>query len=111
MGGNGARSSAGYLIEMDEGFLHPREIAGRDIDIANEFVDVFRDWRSLPAGMLGRVERIWAIGKKILEKNVGTNTLQTIESSPYQQYRARSHCQKSCRALETSNCVFQEDPG
>ena len=43
MGGKGARSSAESLIESHEGFLHSREVAGCDVNIADEFIDVFGD--------------------------------------------------------------------
>ena len=43
MGGKGAGSSAECLIETDEGFLQPCEVTGCNVDIAEEFVDVFGD--------------------------------------------------------------------
>ena len=58
MGGKGARSSAGCLIETDEGFLHPRGVTGCDVDIADEFVDVFGDNLKLD----GYVGEAFAVG-------------------------------------------------
>lgn len=43
MGGMGAQSHAGCLIETDECFLHPCEVTGCDVDIAHELIDVFGD--------------------------------------------------------------------
>ena len=53
-----ARSSAECLIETSEGFLHLREVTECDVDIADEFVDVFGDDLKLD----GYVGEAFAVG-------------------------------------------------
>ena len=58
MAGKDAWSNTECIIEMGEGFLHHREATGCDLDIADEFVDIFGDELKLD----GYVGEAFAVG-------------------------------------------------